>query len=74
MIKEIKVRGGKIHPVNDSFVISDIGGWLAGSYDSIESAALGIKNRSKDNWSYLNTLRDEVNINLGRDITVEDFK
>lgn len=74
MNKEIKVRGGKIHPVNDSFVISDVGGWLAGSYDSIESATLGIKNRSKDNWSYLNILRDEINIKQGRNITIEDFK
>ena len=74
MNKEIKVRGGKIHPVNESFVISDGGGWLAGSYDSIESATLGIKNKSKDDWSYLETLRDEVNIKQCRDITVEDFK
>lgn len=71
---QIKVRGGTVHKTDNGFVISDCGGWLAGVYDSIESAKVGIKNRSKNNWSYLGLLRDRVNIDLSRNITVEDFE
>ena len=74
MNNQIKVKGGKIHAVEDGFVISDIGGWLPGCYDSIESAKLGIKNKSKDDWLYLSALQDEVNIKHGRRISIEDFK
>lgn len=33
----------KIHKVDDTFVISDDGGWLPGCYDSFETAEKALK-------------------------------
>lgn len=74
MRNQLKIRGGVIHKVDSGFVISDVGGWLAGNYDSIDSAKLAIKNKSKNNWSYLGELQEKINVGLGRSITTEDFK
>lgn len=74
MSNQIKVRGGIVHKVDGGYVISDSGGWLAGVYDSIESAKLGIKNRSKDNWCFLENLRNKINIDENRSINIEDLK
>ncbi|MBQ0111517.1 MAG: hypothetical protein KBT03_00135 [Bacteroidales bacterium] len=69
-----RVRGGKIHKIDASFVISDEGGWLDGSYDSIESATLAIKNKSKNDWFFLVDLSRRVNRDEGRLITVIDIQ
>lgn len=69
-----RVRGGKIHQLEDSFVISDEGGWLDGSYDSVESATLAIKNKSKNDWFFLVDLSHRVNRQEGRLITVIDIQ
>lgn len=74
MNEQIKIRGGKIHKLPDCFVISDEGGWLDGSYDSIESATLAIKNKSKDNWSLLGKLAFSINNQKQRNITVNDIR
>lgn len=74
MNNQIKVRGGKIHQLEDSFVISDEGGWLDGSYDSIESATLAIKNKRKNDWRFLVDLSHRVNRHEGRLITVIDIQ
>lgn len=73
-MNNIKVRGGNIFNIKDGFVVSDNGGWLSGKYDSIESAKLALKNKSKDNWCYLDSLRDSINIREKRNIKVSDFK
>lgn len=74
MSNSMKVRGGSVYSLGDGFVVADHGGWLSGKYDSIESAKLALKNKSKDNWSYLDNLRDSINIREKRNITVSDFK
>ena len=74
MNNQTKVRGGTIHNVGNGFVISDNDGWLSGKYESIESAKLALKLKSKDNWSYLENLTKNINHSKDRNITVEDMK
>ena len=74
MSNQTKVRGGTIHNVGNGFVVSDNDGWLSGKYDSIESAKLALKLKSKDNWSYLEKLTKQINCIENRSIVAEDMK
>ena len=74
MENRVETKDGVIHAVDGGFVISDDGGWLAGKYECIESAKLGLKFKSMDDWSYLDKLRDLINIKENRNIKLGDFK
>lgn len=74
MNKETKVKGGKIREVDSSYVIADEGGWLHGSYDSLESAKLAISRKTWFDWNYLVELSYKVNVVQCRDITLKDLE
>lgn len=67
----------KIHKVDDTFVISDDGGWLPGCYDSFETAEKAHAVKHLENWNFLQRLQNEANTrNAGVDgvITLNDIK
>lgn len=74
-IEKIKARETVvIYKVKDGYVISNDGVWLAGLYSDVESAKLAIDNRSKDQWCFLQMLKDSINIGERRPITANDIK
>jgi hypothetical protein len=63
-----------IHEVDGSFVISDQGGWLPGSFDSHESAIAGFKFLESNQWNLTDRLRDINDCKKGnRAITIGDI-
>jgi hypothetical protein len=64
--------------VNDdgslSHCISDSGGWLPGSFDSVESCIEGFKFLKRNQWDLTDRLRDINHYKKGnRSITIKDL-
>ncbi|MFV5443355.1 hypothetical protein [Acinetobacter oleivorans] len=74
-MKVIQLKEGRIYPLEDgTFVISQNETWVVGVYATQEAAELALKNVCTDEYRFLGKLRDEININQDRSITVDDLK
>lgn len=60
----------KIHKVDDTFVISDDGGWLPGCYDSFETAEKAHTVKHLENWRFCDDKETKV---FGSRFPVQDW-